>query len=91
MQRKKNFRALKIDLNKLIDLYSQLQLPPTIKILYLLIIIKFQFVIESDVNTYEIYILRFKKIFLDNSIAIEINFFNFFIRVRKGNKLNEKI
>ena len=91
MQRKKNFRALKIDLNKLIDLYSQLQLPPTIKKLYLLIIIKFQFVIESDVNTYEIYILRFKKIFLDNSIAIEINFFNFFIRVRKGNKLNKKI
>ena len=91
MQRKKNLRALKINLNKLIDWCRQLQFPPIVKKLYLLIIIKFQFVIESDVNTYEIYILRFKKIFLDNSIAIEINFFNFFIRVRKGNKLNKII
>ena len=66
-------------------------MPQIVKKLFLLIIIKFQFVIESDVNIYEIYILRFKKIFLDNLIAIEINFFNFFIRVRKGNKLNEKI
>ena len=65
-------------------------MPPIVKKLYLLIIIKFQFVIESDVNIYEIYKLRFKKIFLDNLIAIEINFFNFFIRVRKGNKPMKK-
>ena len=61
-----------------------IQLFPTIKKLYLLIIIKFQFVIESDVNTYEIYILRFKKIFLDNPIAIEINFSIFLFEFEKA-------
>ena len=46
MQRKKNFRAPKLNLNKLIYLYSQIQSAPTEKNLYLLIIIKSQFVIE---------------------------------------------
>ena len=54
MQRKKNFRAPKLNL------------APTEKNLYLLIIIKSQFVIESDANIYEIYILRFKKVFLED-------------------------
>ena len=66
MQRKKNFRAPKLNLNKLIYLYSQIQSAPTEKNLYLLIIIKYQFVIESDANIYEIYILRFKKVFLED-------------------------
>ena len=59
-------------------------MPPIVKKLYLLIIIKFQFVIESDINTYEIYILRFKKIFLDNPIAIEINFSIFLFEFEKA-------
>ena len=66
MQRKKNFRAPKLNLNKLIYLYSQIQSAQTEKNLYLLIIIKSQFVIESDANIYEIYILRFKKVFLED-------------------------
>ena len=52
MQRKKNFRAPKLNLNKLIYLYSQIQSALTEKNLYLLIINKSQFVIESVANIY---------------------------------------
>ena len=85
MQRKKNFRAPKLNLNKLIYLYSQIQSAPTEKNLYLLIIIKSQFVIESDANIYEIYILRFKKgisrglkkIYIFLKVYSAINFMSF--------------